>query len=314
MYKPTSFNEGFLPEEAGHQVYFAEFGNPDGPVILSIHGGPGGASQPKHASRFPLDTHRVVLFDQRGCGRSTAEDMLRENTTQALISDIERLRAALGIETWFVSGSSWGATLALYYAETHPDFVRGLLLSSVFTADAESLDWFGSATGVASLYRDVWEHRRTQLQRFGINHEDPRSVYDKLLELEGEEQKALAADILNWEGNLMSANSDVQYHEASELSDGELQYAKIFMHYHSAEFFLKETPLVDQVDTISHIPMVIVHGRHDVLCPYTRVWALKTKHGKAEVVALPQSNHALTADGAVARKYIFESFLQQHGS
>lgn len=311
MYSPKPNTEYFLPEEDGHKVYFAEYGNADGPAIISVHGGPGAQSRTKHAARFDLSTYRVILFDQRGCGSSESEDVLHENTTKKLISDMERMREMLQIPDWIVSGSSWGSTLSLAYAEAHPDRTKALLISAIFLGDDETLEWFSGPTGVSSLFTDVWEHRKIRFEKNNVQPITAENINNQLKNAEGETLNQLVADIMNWEGNLMSANKDVAYMTPEDVSDSEITYVRVFMHYESNRFFMEDKQLLDNIDAIKHIPTAIVHGRHDVLCPFKKAWDLYKSLDNAEILTLPQSNHAFSADGTLAKRYFFDAFLRK---
>jgi len=311
MYAPKPFKEDYLPEQDGHRVYYAQYGNESGPTIVSFHGGPGSHCKPRHASLFDLNVYKVVVIDQRGCGKSEPAGSLEHNTTQDLIADVERVREAMGVEQWFVTGGSWGSTLALSYAQTHPESVRGIMISAVFLGDQYSLDWFGGTDGVGALFSDVWKHRQERFDQQGIGS-SAVEVYAALQNAEGEAVKEITADILNYEYNLFTANADVSYMHPEDISEEDITYAKIFMHYESNKFFFADDQLFRNVAAIKDVPMVMVHGRHDVLCPYKRAWELQEAHGNSKLVALPQSNHALTADGKVAQKYIFDAFLTKH--
>lgn len=313
MYNPIAFNEGFLPEENGHSVSFSQYGNPHGKAIVSLHGGPGSKSKAKHVKCFDLETYRVITFDQRGCGKSTPAGKIEDNTTQKLVADMERLREYLGIESWFVTGGSWGSTLALVYAESFPARVKGLLLCAIFLADQIAIEWsFSTPNGVALLYPDVWKEREKNLKSFGTNaHDASKVLLEKLLTARTDkETNEIVATVLNWEGNLMTSTSDVSYIDADDVTDEDTDSVRIFLHYESNEFFLRENQLLQDIPKIKDIPMVIVHGRHDILCPFKGAFDLHNAHPKSKLVALPQSNHKLSADGEVALKYIFESFLR----
>ena len=313
MYSPKPIAQHHLPEQDGHKVYFAEYGNPNGETIISVHGGPGSQAKPKHASRLNLQKYRVILFDQRACGKSEWLDPLNENTIQKLAADMERIREALNIDKWFVTGGSWGSTLALYYAQQHPEKIKGLMLSAIFLGDTLSTDWFGGPAGVSMLYTDVWEHRNKTFESVGLRLDSTaQDINEKLLSLEPEKQKELVAGIMNWEGNLMSSSSDVSYIDAEDVTESDITAVKVFMHYESNHFFMKNDEILNEIDKIKQVPLVIVHGRHDILCPYKRAWDLKIQHGTAEIVSLPQSNHSFSADGEIAKRYIYENFLSQH--
>ena len=165
----TTVKEHFLEEEDGHVVSFSEHRNMEGPPILSFHGGPGSKSKRYHAERFDLSTYRVILFDQRGCGKSTPLGSIENNTTDDLLGDAERIREKLGIERWFVSGGSWGSTLSLLYAIKHPERTRGILINGVFLADRDSVRWsMEDEDGAARLAPDAWQRRAELFERLRI--------------------------------------------------------------------------------------------------------------------------------------------------
>ncbi len=313
MYNPIPFNEGYLPEQDGHVVSFAEYGNPNGQAIISLHGGPGSKSKSKHVKCFDLEIYHVVTFDQRGCGKSTPAGKIEDNTTQKLIADMEGLREHLGIKSWFVTGGSWGSALALAYAEQYPDRVRGLMLCAVFLADKTVMDWsFTTSDGVAMLFPDVWNERLKNLESLGSHvQESSKVLLSKLLEARTDKEiDEIVATVLNWEGNLMTSTSDVSYTAPEDITDEDSASVTIFLNYESNDFFLEKDQLLQNLSKIKDIPMIIVHGRHDVLCPFKGALDLHNAHSKSKLVALPESNHKLSADGEVAKKYIFESFLR----
>jgi len=312
MFQPKPFSEGFLEEQDGHRVYFAQYGNRDGKAIVSLHGGPGSKSKPKHAMGFDLEKYHVVMFDQRGCGKSEPMGRLEENTTQKLCEDAERLREHLGLNQWFVTGGSWGSALSLVYAEMFPESVRGIMVSAVFLADEDSFNWsFTQPNGIAQLFSDVWDVRNEALAVYEATSKNAATVLlEKLKKVSFDEKKQIAADVLNWEGNLMTSTADVSYMTADDVEEKDIADVKIFLHYESNNCFLEEKQLINDIEKIQDIPMMIVHGRHDVLCPFQGAWDLHKTHQKSRIVALPQSNHMFSADGYVAKKYIFDSFLK----
>ncbi len=310
MYTPKPFHEGYLPEQDGHKVYFAQYGNPDGEVIVSLHGGPGSASKSSHPTRFDLETYQVVVFDQRGAGKSEPTGLLEHNTTDALITDIERLREQLGIESWFVSGTSWGSTLSLLYAEAYPERVKGLLLSAIFLADTASWEWMSTTPdGAGQLYTDLWAERMRVFEKYGATAENAAQIfYDKLLGATPEEAQEITADYLNWEKNLLVADN-LSLMNPSEVSDNHITYVKIFLHYEVNNCFIEDNQILKNVSKITDIPVVLIHGRHDVVCPFDGAWRLHRALPQSKLVALPQSNHAFTPDGEMARYWAYKAFL-----
>lgn len=310
---PHPFQTGFLPEKDGHKVYFARYGKTDGQAVIVLHGGPGGQSKPKQASTYDLTRYQVITFDQRGCGKSLPLGRTQSNTTQDLVADIERLREHLGLESWFVAGGSWGSTLALVYAETHPERVKGLLLGSIFLARQADDDWaFSANQGVQRLFPDLWEERLQFLKQF---HTEPAQAASALLalleEASDEVVKQIVAGVSNWEGNLMSAQSDLTWTEPEEVTDDDIASVKVFLHYEAHHYFLEPDQILQHTSAIEHLPTILIHGRYDVLCPLEQMWELQQRLHHVETVILPTSNHKLTADGDVAKKYAFRGFLEQ---
>ncbi len=303
-----------LPENNGHSVSFSEHGNLDGPAILSFHGGPGSRSKPAHAERFDLKKYRVILFDQRGCGKSTPLGKLEHNTTEDLLADAERIREQLDIKTWFVAGSSWGSTLALLYAIQHPKKTRGILISAVFLADRDSVEWaMTQEHGASRLLPDVWEKRMAFFKRFNIQVETQNE--DILRELEAAspaEQKEIAAGVQNWENNLFSSLSPISYTNPEDISDADIASVKIFVHYEMNSAFIPDNFILKNIEKIKNIPMVIVHGRYDILCPIQKAHELATTHNNSEFVIATSSGHDFTAEGATIREMAFDRFLEKH--
>ncbi len=314
MYTPQPYNEAYLPEQDGHRVYYAQFGNPDVPAVLNCHGGPGSKSKAKHADNFDLERYRVINFDQRGCGRSEPAGKLEDNTTAHLVADMERIRTELDLERWFVSGSSWGSTLALAYAEAHPERVRGLLLSALFLGDARGDDWaFRAEHGAAQLFPDARQQLADSLAELGLSLSDdvPQELLTRVCEGSESTQQQVAAVVASWEVNLLSRNIAMQYTRPEEVEEADINAVRIFLHYQANHFWLEEDELLSRADCISDIPAILVHGRYDILCPYQAAWDLSQRLAKAELIALPESHHVIAGDGAVARSLAFARFLDR---
>ncbi len=313
MKNPKPFNQNYLPKQDGHQVFFAQYGNEDGPAIVVCHGGPGGQSKRKYVKGYDLDKYHVIVFDQRGCGQSKPSGKIEANTTDHLLSDMARLRQQLKIKSWYVAGGSWGSTLALAYAQKRPGLTRGLLLSSIFLANDDSLAWsFSSNQGVKQLFPDVWQERNRFLDKFDTDVSHAAQDLLSILKTGDEEQvKKVVAGVSNWEANLLTAQKSVSYTDPEDVEESDIVYTKIFLHYEANHFFLKPNQLLENLDKIKSIPAVLVHGRYDVLCPLQQMWDLKQGLDRVETVILPSSNHRLTAEGEIARKLAFNLFLQK---
>jgi proline iminopeptidase len=312
-YTHKPFNTGFLDEENGHKVFFSQYGNVNGPAIVCLHGGPGSKSKPKHVKSYDLEKYHVITFDQRGCGKSEPAGKIENNTTEDLVSDMERLRTKMNIDKWYVAGGSWGSTLALAYAQTHTDKVNGLLLNSVFLARPRDVDWaFSDNGGVQRLFPDVWDERTKFLKQYNADSKNAAQTLLKILESGSEEDmKHVAAGVSNWESNLMNSQEDIRYVTADDIDDVDIAETKIFLHYEANNFFLEPDQLIENMSRIANIPTVIVHGRYDVLCPVEGMWEIKKRLNNVELVILPSSNHKLTAEGEIARSLAFNFYLEK---
>lgn len=304
----------YLPEKDGHKIWFAQYGNPSGPAIVVCHGGPGDKSKPKHINRYDLDKYHIIAFDQRGCGQSLPLGEIKNNTISDLVSDMERLRVFLKIDKWFVSGGSWGSTVALTYAESHADNVLGLLLSSIFLGRRQDVDWsFTKPGGVDKIFSDLWQSRKEFLTKFGADYANAATVLLKRMESADSAMiSEITAGVMNWESNLMSSQTDLTFTEPSDVNEENIASVKIFLHYNSHDSFLTENQLLQNIRTIKDIPTIIIHGRYDLLCTFDQAWNLHNNLPNSELVTLPNSNHRLTAYGEIARKYAFQYFLAKH--
>lgn len=310
---PQPFKTSFLPGQDGHKVAFFQYGNPSGQAILLLHGGPGSKFRPKSVKGYDLERYWVIAFDQRGCGKSVPAGKIEHNTLSDLIGDIERLRQHLKIKRWFVAGGSWGSTLALVYAQTYPNRVKGLLLSSIFLARPSDEQWaFSESNGIGRMFPDLWEDRQAFLDKFRTN---PVVAAKDLLAIIKSQSKdvvnEIVAGVSGWEGNLMSAQEDLNFINPEEVEESTVAEVKIFLHYEANNFFLKANQIVKDLGKIKSIPTVIVHGRYDLLCPVEGTWKIQTELNDVEVIILPTSNHKLTADGVVAKELAYQLFLEK---
>lgn len=308
---PKPFFMGYLEEDRGHNVFYSQFGNPTGPAIIILHGGPGSHSELRQARGYDLQKYHVITFDQRGCGKSLPLGETTHNTLDLLIHDMERIREKLHVKTWYVAGGSWGSTLALAYAEAHPNHTKGLLLTSLFLARPHDSDWaFDTKEGIAQIFPDVWEKRLEFLASFKTNPKSASKILlQKLQTASEDDQKIITAGVSNWENNAMSAQSDISYLSPEGVTESDIASVKIFLHYDSEKFFLKPNQLLHNAHNIKNIPTILVHGRYDLLCPLEGAWELKKLLSNMELIVLPTSNHRLTAEGEVARKLAFNLFL-----
>lgn len=278
----------------GHQLYMEQSGNPEGSPVIVFHGGPGGGCSPAMRRYFEPEHYRIILFDQRGCGRSRPHASVENNTTWHLVSDIERIRKTLKIDKWIVFGGSWGATLALIYAETHPGMVKHLVLRGVFLATQAELDWFYGG-GVGRFWPELWERFQGIIPE--REHGDLIAAYNKrLFSGDAAEEMAFAKAWSRWENALASVRSNGD----GGVADGTYAraFARLENHYFTHNAFLeRDGQIVEEIDKIAHIPGVIVQGRYDMICPPSAAYTLSRKWKKADLRMIPVAGHALSEPG-----------------
>jgi proline iminopeptidase len=291
---------GRLKVSPVHELYYEESGNPNGKPVVFLHGGPGGGTEAKHRRYFDPAVYRIVLFDQRGCGRSTPFASLEDNTTWHLVSDIEMLRTHLGIEKWQVFGGSWGSTLALAYAETHPQRVSELVLRGIFLLRREEIQWFYQQ-GASWLYPDAFEEY--------IGHIPPaeqgdllHAYYKRLTSTDPAVQSAAAKVWSVWEGRTSCLIPNAELIARTAGDEFALAFARIESHYFVNDGWLtggRELLAKANVDKIRKIPGVIVQGRYDVVCPAKSAWDLHRAWPEADLHIVPDAGHAASEVGIV---------------
>ena len=290
------FNQGQLKVSKLHTIHFEECGNPRGKPICFLHGGPGGGIDPVYRRYFDPKKWRIVLHDQRGCGQSTPFSELRENTTWDLVADIEKLRTHLGIERWVVFGGSWGSTLSLAYAETHPERVKALVLRGIFLLRKSELLWFYQQ-GASQLFPDMWEEFLTPIPP--RERKDMMAAYYKRLTSKDKRVRMEAARAWSiWEGSTSKLFFDpvlVKKFGGGKFADA---FARIEAHYFVNDGFLeRDDQLLRDVKKIRKIPGVIVQGRYDVVCPMRSAWDLHRAWPEAKLVVVPDSGHSMSEPG-----------------
>ena len=292
LYPPLEpFRTGRLQVPGGHELYYEESGNPTGKPVVFLHGGPGGGTNPQHRRFFHPEAYRIVLFDQRGCGRSTPHASLDANTTWDLVQDIERLRGQLGIERWQVFGGSWGSTLALAYAQRHADRVTELVLRGIFLVRRHEIQWFYQR-GTSFIYPDRWERFVEHIPV--AERGDLVTAYHTRLTSEDPDTRLEAARRWSgWEGATSKLIPDSELTAHMEEDSVALAMARIEAHYFVNRGFLEtEDQLLRDIERIRSIPAVIVQGRYDVVCPPTSAWELHRAWPEADFVITPDSGHS----------------------
>ena len=300
LYPPIEpFKSGMLDTGDGHQIYWELSGNPQGRPAVFLHGGPGSGCSPDHRRLFDPERYCVLLFDQRGCGRSRPHASLDNNTTWHLVADIERLRVLLGVEQWLVFGGSWGSTLALAYAQTHTERVSGLIVRGIFTLRREELRWYYQE-GASWLFPDLWEGFVAPIPE--AERGDLITAYRKrLVGDDRAEQLACARAWSLWEGQtirLLPDASNTAKHSNDAFS---LAFARIENHYFVHGGWMEEGQLLRDAGKLAGIPGVIVQGRYDACTPAHTAWALHKAWPQAEFHMVDDAGHAFNEPGILSR-------------
>lgn len=290
------YRTGFLKVSNRHTLYFEESGNPEGKPVVFLHGGPGSGTEPSHRCFFQPEAYRIILFDQRGCGKSTPHASLEENSTWDLVSDIEKIRSHLGIDQWVVFGGSWGSTLALAYAETHPASVSALILRGIFLGRKKELRWFYQF-GAHHLFPDEFEK---YLHHIPIEERgDLIGAYYRRLTSDDREERRRAAKIWSgWEGATLRLLFDPEGYSKFTEDHRADAIARVECHYFMNRCFFKtDNWLIENVGKIRHIPSAIIHGRYDIICPFETAWELHQAWPEAALEIIKDAGHAASEPG-----------------
>ncbi|MGD0373628.1 MAG: prolyl aminopeptidase [Streptosporangiaceae bacterium] len=302
------YESGMLDTGDGNSIYWETCGNPDGVPALIVHGGPGSGCSVGMRKSFDPERHRIILFDQRNCGRSTphASDPVADmslNTTEHLIRDMERLREHLGVQTWLLFGASWGVTLSLAYAERHPERVSGMLLASVTSCRRSELDWL--YRGAGRMFPEAWARFRdiagAEHHRLPTDTEPPIEgllrLYSRLMENPDPGIRArTATQWLAWEDAVISTESNGRPgHYSNRPDDAKLALARICAHYYANDAFLEDGVLISEAGKLAGIPGILVHGRNDLGGPVITAWELARAWPGAELIVIEDSGHTGSA-------------------
>ena len=280
-----------------HELYIEECGSPDGVPVLFVHGGPGAGCEEYHRRFFDPNVYRIILFDQRGSGRSIPHASLENNTTQDLVADMEKIREFLKVDRWVLFGGSWGSTLSLVYAETHPERVAGLILRGIFLCRPKEIQWFYQ-DGTSRMFPDFWEdfiHPIPEEERVDL----VRAHYRRLTGDDEVARMASAKAWSLWEGrtaNLVPKHEVVEFFGSPHTA---LSLARIEAHYFVNDCFLEPNQIIRDADKLAEIPGYIVHGRYDVICPLENAFELSQAWPLAQLEIVPKSGHSASEPGTV---------------
>ena len=297
LYPPIEpYHQGKLKVSDLHTIHYEESGNPEGKPLIFLHGGPGGGITSMYRQYFDPQLWRIIIFDQRGCGKSNPYAELRENTTWDLVRDIEQLREHLNVSQWVVFGGSWGSTLALAYSQTHPDSCKGLILRGIFMLRPSEIRWFYQE-GANQIYPDAWQEYLRPIPP--AEQGDLLSAYYKRLTNEDPQVRLEAARAWSiWE----ASTSKLIPSETSKERFGQANFAEAFAmiecHYFVNQgFFEQENQLLENIDRIRHLPGIIVQGRYDVVCPMITAWELHQAWQEAEFIVINDAGHSVSEPG-----------------
>lgn len=290
------FCTGMLKVSDGHQIYFEESGNPNGKPVLFVHGGPGGGTDAKYRRFFNPEVYRIIMFDQRGCGKSLPYASLEHNTTWDLVDDMEAIRRHFGIEKWMLFGGSWGSTLSIAYAEKHPDRVSELVLRGIFLGRKKELDWLYQS-GASTVFPDFWQAFLAPIP--ADERLDMIKAYYARLTSDDEQVRVEAARAWSlWEGSTSKLHVDDTLRARFGNPSFAVAIARIECHFFINRCFLNgDSQLLDDVGKMRNIPCVIVQGRYDMVCPIESAFELHQAWPEAEFVVVPDAGHSMTEPG-----------------
>ena len=295
----TPHETGMLDVGDGHRLYWELCGNPDGKAVVFLHGGPGGGSSPDHRRQFNPDKYKILVFDQRGCGKSTPYASLDHNTTWDLVDDIEKLRTQVAkVDKWQVFGGSWGSTLALAYAETYPERVTELVLRGIFLFDQYEIDWMYKEGGASQVYPDKFDEFVAPIP--AAERDDLVAAYGKRLTSNDKDEQLSAAKAWSkWEGDIVTLLPSPSTIEHFTSPDVAVAVARIENHYMAAHGWFEEGQLLRDATKLKGIPGVIVQGRHDTCTPPVAAWRLKQAWPEVELNIIPDAGHLFNEPGVL---------------
>jgi proline iminopeptidase len=294
----TPYHTFFLETGSKHSVYVEQSGNPDGFPVIFLHGGPCSGTKPDHRRFFNPEYYRIILFDQRGCGQSLPFGELEYNTTQDLIDDMERIRQVLNISKWLVFGGSWGAALALLYAQQHAHYVGGLVIRAVFLARQQDMDWFIKSNGVGCIYPEQWSRLSTSIPDY-IRENLVQGLYGTLWGDDEVAVRRVTREWMAWGGRVALGNAYQDCSQDGHVTDKMVQQVRMELHYAKNHYFINDNQILSLCDKLSDILTTIIHGRQDLVCPMEAGWALHQAMPHADYIVLPNAGHIAQGDDMI---------------
>jgi len=292
---------GMLQVSSMHTIFWERSGNPSGEPVIVIHGGPGGGSQPAYRQYFNPEKFDIIQFDQRGCGKSTPYAELQENNTQNSVADIEALREHLGLDSWHVFGGSWGSTLALIYAQNHPSRAQSLILRGIFMCRKSELQWFYQH-GASHVFPDAFEPYSHHIP-LEERHDLITAYYQRLTHEDVKIRRAAAKEWTRWEMATSRLFPDPEYLDKAEDLDFAVAFARIECHYFINGIFVEDGHILNNAETVKHIPTVIVQGRYDMVCPTVSAWELHKALPESKLIIVPDAGHSM-GETSIARELV----------
>lgn len=310
------YNEFYLPVGDGHEIRVMESGAKDGTPMIFLHGGPGNSyAKSKHIAEFLAEKVRIIQFDQRGCGLSRSENEITENTTQNLIKDMEIIREHLGISSWLVGGRSWGSTLALLYSQAHPEVVAGIFVASIWLARRQDIELLATDQPLAKFFPDLAAERGKLNSELGV--EANSDLYRKLLVMfnESEEttQKKIIRSLEVWETNLSSLENNFSLLDLDEITAEDIKGTRVMLHYLANNCFIEENQILENTSKLAEIPMRIIHGRYDMVCPLEQAYLLHKALPKSKLEITNFDGHATGVTTKQLSKFMFADLLNEIG-
>ncbi len=283
------YESGHLKTDSSHQVYYEQVGNPEAPAVIFLHGGPGSGCNENHRRYFNLEKYRIILFDQRGCNRSSPNGCVDGNSTQDIINDIESIRKTLKISQWTLFGGSWGATLALLYAQQYPQHVSGMILRGTFLGRQYDFDWFAKE-GVNKIFPDYWQEF---ISIFDVYEQDDvlASLHRRLFSENNETQSAAAKAWALWGGRIVTHSFVDEYALDTDDESKLINEARIEMHFAKNRYFIDENQIIDNISKIPDVPITIIHGRKDLTCLPESSWLVHQSLPGSKLVLVKDAGH-----------------------